>query len=196
MALRDRLLPLVQWKVGNGDTITLFGQPWFPGALNFEPPNHSASKLTLKDLVTSEGTWDGEKLIDLVGHQGCLQIISSITTPNDQAEKDRMLFTLSPNGDYSVKRAYNHLRGQNLGGVHGFKNLWKAIWKKGWVPQRVRHFVWKLVSNGLPLAKTMASRLLQGTRYVHPVTLKKKTRNILYSPAALPAYAGLWALWL
>lgn len=86
MALRDRLLPLVQWKVGNGDTITLFGQPWFPGALNFEPPNHPASKLTLKELVTSEGTWDSEKLIDLVGHQGCLQIISSIPTPNDQAE--------------------------------------------------------------------------------------------------------------
>lgn len=118
--------------------------------------------LDLKGEV--DGTWDTDKLISLFCHQNCMSIVSSIPAPRDNLENDRLLFNLSKDENFSVKKAYHHIR-RDPPINDNMKKLWKAIWKKGKVAPRVRLFIWRLAHNGLPLAKTIASRISNEEAY-------------------------------
>lgn len=162
MGLREKMLSLIQWKIGDGNDCTVFGQPWFDQATRHLPQNRQHKNLLIRDLKGPiEGTWDIECLINLFGHQLCMQIIGNIQPPSDNRGNDVIIFKPAKNGIYSVKHAYNQLSGSHRG-ISVYKDLWKAVWKRGKVVPRVRLFVWKLAQNGLPLAKTIASRTSQG----------------------------------
>lgn len=159
MLLRPQLMPMITWKIGDGMNCKVYGQQWFPGALDFIPRPEDRG-LRLSDLVQGEqGGWDVERLIQLFGHENCMHIVTNIPPPGQLNGGDELLFHLSTNGKYSVKRAYNEINEAWRRVPANQPQLWQGIWKKGQIQLRVRLFLWKLVSKALPLAKTIALRI-------------------------------------
>ncbi|XP_012837647.1 PREDICTED: uncharacterized protein LOC105958184 [Erythranthe guttata] len=65
---------------------------------------------------------------------------------------DRLIFTLSQNGEFSCKAYYNHLR------IWGRRESWTdRIWFKYLLPKTSR-FMWKLIHHALPVDQRIISR--------------------------------------
>lgn len=115
MSLRSKLMSMIQWQLGDGSTVTVFGEPWFQNALDCVPQNAVQRTLKVNQLLLENGqAWDIDKTIQTLGSQACVQIISSCDVPNQQAGTDRLIFTHSKNGEFSVKQAYNNVRKETM----------------------------------------------------------------------------------
>ncbi|KAJ1423822.1 Reverse transcriptase zinc-binding domain [Sesbania bispinosa] len=77
--------------------------------------------------------------------QWILSHIYATIPPNDGLGQDRISWSLTPDGSFTVCSAYNH----NLGiRDHNGDPFWKHLWKMN-CPQRVWVFCWTYAYNGL-----------------------------------------------
>lgn len=172
LALRENLQPMISWKLGDGSMCTIFAQPWFPQALSHDSQTYSDRSDTVNQLVDEEtGNWNVERISGRFGYAAALWIVSNLRPPAPGRGPDKLIFSLSQNGDFSVKKAYAALLATqtvisrtSAQGVNEqeLASLWKRIWKGGEMPPRLRVFVWKLTHGALPLGQTMSTRLQRG----------------------------------
>lgn len=133
--------------------------PWFPGSTDFVHQTAHQRKLKVCDLIDPDtGSWNVELLVSLFGYSNSMVILSQVRPVNSTARSDSLVFSQTQSGVYSVKKMYNHLQGQGSNNNSEEGELWRAVWKKGDVVPRVRVFLWRLLSNGLPLTNTLAHR--------------------------------------
>lgn len=140
MNAREKLLPLITWRVGDGLECKAFAQPWVPGAGLFIAASPDHRTIKLRDLCEYEsGLWNLELLIELFGYQNSMHIIANVTPPRDEAGKDILIFSKTTNGQFSVKKAYNLIRQDEAeSGIDS--SVWEIIWRKGRVLPRIRMF--------------------------------------------------------
>ncbi|XP_078151441.1 uncharacterized protein LOC144546765 [Carex rostrata] len=174
MALRQWL----RWKVGNGRRCRAFAEPWFEGALEHMPTMHGDHLVKLCELVNEQtGVWDSDKLVQLFGHAACVTILSNVTPPKPQSGEDKLLFSLSSNGKFTVNSAYKGLMlvSQQVGNTE--REVWTSIWKKGKIVPRLRLFIWKLLNEALPLGNILTSRIRRGDPTCHMCGAQSETVN-------------------
>ena len=76
---------------------------------------------------------------------------------------DALIWPMSYDGEYTVKSAYQLLfmfqrqEQASPSDIEAGKNLWNGIWKF-WVPNKVRHFLWRAVQNSLPTKLNLYKR--------------------------------------
>lgn len=167
MNLREKLVPMLTYKIGRGEDCKVFGQPWFEGSINFVPSNWDDYKLVLNDLLLEEGQgWDMGALMDLFGYQGTMRVLQEVKPPNENSNSgDALLFKNTSSGQFSVKEMYKELRRVQAGNSGtGLQQdpIWEIIWKRGVVLPRIRLFLWKLVQGALPLGVNLQKRNLRG----------------------------------
>lgn len=137
----------------------VFGEPWFEGAALLKPASTIMHSIKVLDLVNQEdGRWDIGLLIEYFGYENCMVILNTVPVPVQSQQNDALLCSLTSQGGYRVKEAYNYMRGLASQGVLDDKPLWDWIWKKGDVVSRVRLFLWKMVQKAIPLGSIMVSR--------------------------------------
>ncbi|KAL1121489.1 hypothetical protein V6Z11_D01G236200 [Gossypium hirsutum] len=113
--------------------------------VNLIPANaRSATDCCLKEMITEKGCWNLDLFRiwlpeDLIGR------ISSIQPPHPLVGLDKIAWTGTSSGCFSIKSAYH-------------KEAWKLPWKVE-VPQRVRFFLWLVLKQRL---LTQAERLRRG----------------------------------
>lgn len=70
MKLREHLLTMIEWKIGDGQGCPVFGEPWFPEATSYRPALASDRNLKICDLADqTQGTWDTDRLAQLFDMQ-------------------------------------------------------------------------------------------------------------------------------
>lgn len=171
LALRDHLQEIVTWQLGDGEVCKIFAQPWFSQALSHLPQSREDRIAMVNQLVDPEsGQWRVDLIAGRFGYSAALTIISNVRPPGPGRGSDRLIFTLTSDGNYSVKKAYVFLM-QRLGPAqrHGqqqvnadLARLWKHIWREGELPPRLRVFLWKLAHGAVPLGKIMSDRIHRG----------------------------------
>lgn len=171
LALREHLQSMVAWQLGDGSICRIFAEPWFPQALSHTPQTQQDRLATVNSLV-DEGTglWKVDLIAGRFRYAAAMAIISNIRPPTQGRGTNRLIFSLSSNGLYSVKKAYaslyTKLSHQLSGGLgvndQRLTRLWKHIWHAGQLPPRLRVFLWKLAHSAIPLGKVMSSRLRRG----------------------------------
>ncbi|XP_078157436.1 uncharacterized protein LOC144553211 [Carex rostrata] len=159
MGLREKLLSMLRWEIGNGAICDAVGEPWCEGLVQLAELDYHRTRCKVKDLVREEsGVWDMEKLMNLFGLVGSILIATTVPCPEEGKGDDRLIFKLTANGSYSVKKAYANLAGNDCVRDDDQRKFWNWIWKKGNILPRIRLFLWKAVQNALPLSATLASR--------------------------------------
>ncbi|KAF7842964.1 ribonuclease H [Senna tora] len=122
--------------------------------------DEEASQLTVAEFCGPDGTWDIGRLSTLLP-DGEVRWLLSEVPPSGGRGADRICWSGSTNGCFSVKDAYRGLTcSVNTGG-----GPWKRIWRID-VPERIRLFVWQVVHNKL-LTRSYCSKWNGGSSSCH-----------------------------
>ena len=191
MAAREKLLPCLVWRIGDGRSCNAVAQKWFNGVPTSQILTEEQKSLCVRDLVhEGSGLWNVELIIQLFGHQNCLTILANVQPPREEAERDKLIFSDSTSGDFSVKLAYKRITHNNQA-AH-INRVCNLIWKKGDVLPRIRVFFWKLMHGALPLAKILASRISRGDPTC--AVCKQGEEDVMHLLFSCPFARGCWLL--
>ncbi|XP_048499711.1 uncharacterized protein LOC104890046 isoform X5 [Beta vulgaris subsp. vulgaris] len=144
------------WRIGDGKDVDIWGMPWVmddEGRHITSEPNDLYPKVSsLIDESCMEWKLD---IIEEVFNERDIKCIMTIplTYP---APKDVITWGFSKNGHYSVKTAYMLGKGGNLDNFH---RAWVFIWSLD-VSPKVRHFLWRVCTNTLPVRSLLHHRHL------------------------------------
>ncbi|KAF7802979.1 ribonuclease H [Senna tora] len=140
----------IGWRVGNGEKIKLNDAKW----IRPDYQNHSFEKLC--DLMHPGGFWDTAKVAQVYNPHHKAIILDTVVSRTGIA--DKWVWLLTKNGDFSVRHAYKAITNTPLVQRSGCN--WTKLWKLP-LPQRILHFWWKTINNGLPLRWNLARKGFQ-----------------------------------
>jgi ribonuclease HI len=151
------LIEGLQWRVGDGQSIKIWGEKWLPTPSSYSVQS-SPRSLTVNCLVADLIDYDlrkwKEELIQAEFGEEEAKTISGIPL-NPLLPADKLIWRGTVNGEFSVRSAY-HLgveveeskRGQcSIPGKD--KDIWKTLWSLG-APNVVKMFIWRACNEVLP----------------------------------------------
>lgn len=162
MHARSDIRSHVQWLLGNGKKCHVFDEPWFENWWTSDPISPSLRKLTVHQLRTTQGDeWDTIRLTEIMGVEKTNAILRQYAHHNFSLHiEDRLFFTFSQNGVFTVRGAY-HLLAANCPQPPPAisPELWAKIWKAKAVTPRVQLFLWRAIHHAIPTGAVMSRRL-------------------------------------
>jgi len=159
---RDLLKRGLRFTIGNDTTIQPWVDPWLPIHPPRPPRLTSPTSITRVNelFLHHQAAWN-ETLIRAVVHPDDVSHILRIKISSHQ-DKDYLGWHYSDTGIYSVRSGYwlaMHLPDQEVLPLppHGDPQLKQSIWKTKTAP-KIKHFLWKLLSRGLPTGEELERR--------------------------------------
>ena len=147
MRLRDTFKKGLRWQIGSGDQISFWFDIWvfqFP----LKAVVHRASypiDFKVSDCFLENRQWNMALLRELVPEH-IVSAISSLFIPMS-VHRDKLVWGLSPDGEYSVKTGALLAQGLLPSPPENVEFRW--IWTLDVVP-KIKNFLWKLCNDGLP----------------------------------------------
>ncbi|KAL0358467.1 UNVERIFIED_CONTAM: putative mitochondrial protein [Sesamum angustifolium] len=156
----------IRWRVGDGQSIRVWSDPWLPRPSTFLPITTRSlflPDLRVSDLLDSEnGRWHKELIEGLFCPEDAT-LIQSI--PLGQFNwADTMVWHYNKNGKFSVKSA-SHLAQsialENPSPLDGqcstSSSNWQFIWSTK-VPNKIKVFLWRLCREAIPTTSNLLRR--------------------------------------
>lgn len=138
------------WSIGNGRSVRLWENNWFPTLGPLLPitikdvPSTLCSRST-ESFVMSTRQWNWTILQEFLPAHTCL-IIARLPLPSRTDDRDNLVWNLSLSGVFTLKSALPII---NLAGLDDPDKLWILIWRLK-VPKRVKSFLWLVAHDRLP----------------------------------------------
>lgn len=110
--------------------------------------------LTLKEVFAT-GSFNANMLYTAISLELLHYLDSFQKVIFDDNTPDRLIWSDTINGDYSVRNGYQWLVGRDL--VPLAVPFWHVLWKL-WVPHNIQFFVWKITHNSLPTSAFLFHR--------------------------------------
>lgn len=148
------------WKIGNGEGILVFSDPWFPGWDQYRANSASQSQLRVSSLIDqNSNNWDFQPLLENFGlfHQALSIATNRQIAPGIAGIPDTLLFTFAKNGTFSVKKAYQLIKGDV--GSAADKSFWEGIWGERGLLPKLKLLIWRGVHNALPVRGVLGARI-------------------------------------
>ncbi|XP_030496751.2 uncharacterized protein LOC115712590 [Cannabis sativa] len=146
MRTREALQQGICRKIGNGNSTSIWFDPWVPGNPRQPTPCVDSSEgISLVSNFISDGQWD-EDLIRNWFRVEDAQRILNINLPTCMTN-DSWLWLPDPSGNFSVNSAYKLLK--NIGRNLEWDRHWRYIWGAK-IHSRLKMFWWRILSNCLP----------------------------------------------
>ncbi|KAK4268822.1 hypothetical protein QN277_022056 [Acacia crassicarpa] len=153
---RDFLRKNLQWDIGDGTDIRIWGDTWVPGDVFPARPRTTDVPIIAEgrvcDLIV-DGQWNLSPIDHYVSAK-VKEAIYRIPIPSSGL-KDKLMWTNAKNGVYSVKLEYHCQRGCKAANMDRpgsstviHSSCWNAIWKIRVIP-RVQQFIWRLLSKAI-----------------------------------------------
>ena len=156
------------WRVGNGEKINIWTDPWIPRGTTRKVVTPKGQNLlrNVSELIDpSTGSWDYELLEQTFWGEDN-EIIKSI--PVHQDMDDVVAWHFDTRGIFSVRSAYKIHRvnswmasGRGASSSHGRSDAEEGFWRKLWklaCPGKIKHFLWRLGHNTLAMRTTLSRR--------------------------------------
>ncbi|GKV13708.1 hypothetical protein SLEP1_g24695 [Rubroshorea leprosula] len=151
------------WKIGNGDSVCLWRDPWVPdsGVLSSIIEDRNIKYARVSSLMDhTKFQWDLTKLQQLFPSD-TMEKISNIPLSNRCAH-DRLICRHTINGRFVVKSVYRFAWDAIYGSSFNeynelMKPVWSAIWHMDTVP-KIKHFLWKFIWEILPTRLALQHR--------------------------------------
>jgi hypothetical protein len=165
LAARELLKEGLQWRVGDGKTIKIWGDKWIPRPMTYAIQSHSS--LVLIDARVVE-------LIDPRTRSWNLSLIKATLSEQEAVlirnlplsrygRPDCIIWRPTAMGSFTVRSAYylemeNQARRWGEGsGSSGYESLWKTLWSLG-IPNAAKVFLWRACKNILPTKDNLCKR--------------------------------------
>ena len=160
----------VIWRVGNGQNINIWSDPWLPRSSTRRPITVRGRNdiiTRLSELINPVTGWWDEGLINQTFCSEDANLILQVQI-NELAE-DQLAWHYDKKGIFSVKSAYrvtmdSEARKMRRGlqtSSNSFANTRVFNWKKIWsipLPNKIRLFIWRMAHHSLPLRMKLIRR--------------------------------------
>ena len=157
----------LRWKVGDGQNINVWNDPWLPRPWGFKlitPKIEDLEDLEVSSLIDRQTrTWDLEILQQIFLPQD-VETICSIPISVRNAE-DTVIWHFHPRGEFTVNSAYKaemnwreqveKSEGSNSEGNQQW--MWKQFWKVK-IPEKIKIFGWRVIRDILPTRSNLSKR--------------------------------------
>jgi hypothetical protein len=185
------------WRVGNGEKINIWLDPWIPNSPNKKViSRREGSNITkVCDLISPiTGGWNEEMLSDLfntVDKNRIMQI-----PLHQQGFDDFIAWGFTKHGQYTVRSGY-HMQWRHQFGTRQFvlpgssanNPVWKILWKLQ-IPSKIKIFIWRAIHGIIPLKCILANRHI-GNSSECPIC-KQGPEDIQHLLFLCPATQDLW----
>lgn len=155
----------VIWRVGNGQQIRIWRDPWMPRCHSRRPitPKGTCRVKWVSELIGMDGRWN-EQMVNQIFWPIDAEMILKIQLPTREGE-DFLAWHPDRLGIFSVRSAYK--LGLSLANVDSSSSsseietskAWNLIWKCN-IPQKVKIFAWRAATNCLATLENKRKRNL------------------------------------
>ena len=195
----------LRWRVGDGSSINIRNDPWFPKPSTFKvTPLASLQATMVSDLIEpSTRTWKAEMVKSGFNLDDVSPILSIPVSRTGR--RDRLVWHHSVNGEYSVRTGYGEAvklmengalgrRGRGTSSENRKPNqVWNLIWKLK-VPNKIKLFIWRCCNNSLVVRHNLKKRdvdfLASWEKFCKRIKGRDKGDELLQE-----FVVGLWCLW-
>lgn len=149
-----------RWVLGDGKDINAIEDNWLRGKPDFRVNQdiwYNAGDRDVSNwMLSGSRVWDVAKVNSTFVEEDAKLILATRIPQNEV--KDRIAWTTTTNGQYSVKSGYHLWHGQNVGtGDVIQSNGWGKIWKLT-LPHKVKVFFWRFCKNNIPVRNRLRSK--------------------------------------
>jgi ribonuclease HI len=158
------------WRIGNGNQIRIWRDPWIPRPHTFRPVSkqRSCRLRRVSELLNGQGEWNMH-LLHRYFKLADVEAISQMKPPSVQHE-DVLSWAHTHTGVFTVKSAYwlameetnRPIRGATSGAPDGQRAIWKSLWGCP-APRKVHIFAWRLATNSLATWENKMKRNMEVT---------------------------------
>ncbi|KAL8134789.1 hypothetical protein AgCh_009705 [Apium graveolens] len=157
---RDEVLQGYRWVVGDGGTIKCNQDPWLVGKNDFKVdqtrPYVDRNMKVNQLFLPGSREWDANKVRNLFSGIDASLILS--TRIPALPATDRLAWSKTTNGKYSVKTGYQLWHARNIGvGSISQSNGWSNLWKLD-LPHKLKLFLWRFCRNNVPVRSRLSSK--------------------------------------
>ncbi|XP_042969199.1 uncharacterized protein LOC122301911 [Carya illinoinensis] len=149
----DCLRKVCRWRVGNGQTIRIFKDPWLPDGVSVSSLIEVDENLKVHSLIdASTGWWNVHMMRALFNPNLIQQILKLQISVNSE---DSLYWSHEKTGSFSVKSAYcflqqnQHLSYWQSSSGNSEAVFWKSLWHLK-LPKKMKIFAWKACQEKLP----------------------------------------------
>ncbi|KAJ4810337.1 RNA-directed DNA polymerase (reverse transcriptase)-related family protein [Rhynchospora pubera] len=157
--MREFFKENIKWQIADGSKINALSQPWYPQWQVAVQASIRDRKVTVADLFDFRtNQWKMREIERLLGREVVQHITQNVQRPNPRMRMtDKLIWKYNKSGNYTVKDGYECLIKRSEGQVQQVS--WKYIWKWKKIAPKVKIFMWRLLTNGLPLANNIHTRI-------------------------------------
>lgn len=160
MTAKDSLYSGFRWVLGDGMDINAVKDPWLKNKEGFcvdQGPAYGAHNISVSDFFMGDArSWDEPKVRDFFTEDDA-RLILATQIPNGSV-KDRIAWTKSVDGKYTVKSGYQHWCDTNMSNTTVVQSSgWSKLWRLN-VPHKVKTFLWRFCRNNVPVRNRLKSR--------------------------------------
>lgn len=160
---------LFTWRIGTGESIRIWRDPWIPGKMTFRPVSRVRPcrlKWVAQLMDSERGRWNEDVLNRFFRPVDVDEIMK--LKPTGRREDDIAAWFYEKSGLFSVWSAWRCSSKALVQGKHrlhqlrgmGGRPLWKEFWRIK-VPHKVRIFGWKFINKGLATRRNKFVRRLE-----------------------------------
>ncbi|KAG2266079.1 hypothetical protein Bca52824_073158 [Brassica carinata] len=165
-----------RWIVGDGEHVRFWKDKWLPQSnllIPKTPGTFAYPHLLVKDLfIPGTKVWDEQKLRNLIEERDVTIVLS--IRPSTTGGKDKLHWTYTTSGTYSVKSGYYIQRQLDINTSQDAQvsslpsstlqnQLSARLWKIS-IPPEIKIFWWKVLHNGIPVADNLGKRRIKIAR--------------------------------
>lgn len=161
------------WRVGDGKSIKIWRHSWLPRDLGLRVlgKTRPCRLKWVAQLLDEEGSGWNHRIIDRYFLPHDAEVIKAISVP-DRQRQDIAAWHYEKTGICTVRSAYRLAvrledRDRNVQGSSsspwGERSMWNKVWKLQ-VPEKVRIFIWRVISAGLPTKLNKWKRTLETSK--------------------------------
>ena len=149
----------VVWRIGNGSQVKIWEDPWIVDeGGRFLSSARNDALVMVSDLIDFENNEWKLDVIEANFNARDVRCILSIPL-SSHCMKDELTWAYTKDACYSVKTAYMLGKGGNLDNFH---QAWVDLWCMD-VSPKVRHFLWRVCTDTLPVRGLLVHRHLAAT---------------------------------
>lgn len=166
----DLLKEEIIWRVGSGESINVWSDPWIPRGRTRRPAMFRGQVLVdrVEELINpSTEQWDEELVNDLFGQEDAKEILA---IPLRSNMEDKVAWHCDPKGVFTVKSAYrlgvrireevSHSDAGPSSASMNSSSRWNKLWSIN-LPAKVRIFLWRLAHDSLPTRMNIKRKHVQ-----------------------------------